>query len=410
MSASTTADDGERQHQRPEIRGERRREHRLEGRPGPVQVLQEPRAAATRELTGQIVRHVPRPPRKSERERACRRQPEARPDGPPVPPRRDERGGDHARGQQLSFALRQHHRPQEDRRGGELPGPALEEPEHDEQRRQREEVVEREVRLRLERAADDARADEREEGERPEQDRWDARRQDPGDRGDEAGEQEPELHMQGDDVGRAHEVERRRFERRNERRIRRVRQLAEELLVETAEEVDRLGFRHPERPRVERVEPGQPRGTKERLQVHDDQHRERGTDEPDSLRPVSEDGSRTADPPSHQDSGAREHEPGDHDRRERERSSGHEQERERDSEPCDPEHVREPGEAGELPPRAPAAQAPEQARADSQREEIEGAQPEERPHRHPGSRPTRIPASSSRRISNPSPSSERSQP
>ncbi len=205
-------------------------------------------------------------------------------------------------------------------------------------------------------------------------------------------------------------MESRRFERGNERRVRRVRQLAEELLVETPEEVDRLRFRHPERPRVERVEAGQPGGAKEGFQVDDDQHRERCACEPHTSRSGSEYRSRAAQAVCDGGSCARERHAREQDRRERELNSGHQHERERDSEPCDTEHVREPGEAGELPPRAPSAQPPEQSGADSEGEEIEGSKPEERPYGHPASRPTKIPASSSRKTSNPSPSSDRSQP
>ncbi len=141
----------------------------------------------------------------------------------------------------------------------------VDEPERDEERGEGEEVVEQEVRLRLERAVGDARRDDHERHHRPEDERGDARGQQPYDRGREPTEEEPELEVEADDIRRAHELERGRLQRRKERRVARVRQLSEELLVEPAEEVDRLRLRDPERPRVPGRQAREPPRTEQRL-------------------------------------------------------------------------------------------------------------------------------------------------
>ena len=172
----------------------------------------------------------------------------------------------------------------EDRRRGEQPGLSVDEPERDEERSQREEVVEQKVGLRVEVAADDTRRDEHEDDARPEDVGRDARGEQPRDRRGEATREEPELHVERDDVGGAHEVERRGLERRHERRVARVRELAEELLVEASEEVDRLRLRNPERPGVPGGERGEAGRSEERFQVDDDERRAREGDQRDPLR------------------------------------------------------------------------------------------------------------------------------
>ena len=77
------------------------------------------------------------------------------------------------------------------------------------------------------------------------------------DRSYEPSEEEPKLQMQRHDVRRAHEMKARSLEGRNEWWIGRARQLSEELMVEAAEEVDRLCLGNPERPAVEFVQPGE---------------------------------------------------------------------------------------------------------------------------------------------------------
>ena len=127
---------------------------------------------------------------------------------------------------------------------------ALDEPESDQEGREGEEVVEEEVGLRLERAGDDARGDEDEQQDGQSSTARTRGARSPATAATKPGEEEPELHVQGHDVGRAHDVERRGLECRHERRVRRVRELPEELVVEPSEEVDRLGLGNPERPAV----------------------------------------------------------------------------------------------------------------------------------------------------------------
>ena len=100
---------------------------------------------------------------------------------------------------------------------GEEPRLALDEPKGDEQGREPEEIVEKEVGLRVERPPDDPRRDEHEQDERPQQERRDARCEQSAHGRDEAAGEEPELDVERHDVRRAHEVKGRRLERRDER-------------------------------------------------------------------------------------------------------------------------------------------------------------------------------------------------
>src|SRR5207245_4752873 len=101
----------------------------------------------------------------------------------------------------------------------ELPVSALHEPKRNKQRCDRKEVVEREVRLRLKGMADQIRSHEHEQQRWPQEERVDTAGQQAQDCANEAGEQEPVLKTDGDDVRSAHEMECRGLERGNERRI-----------------------------------------------------------------------------------------------------------------------------------------------------------------------------------------------
>ena len=182
---------------------------------------------------------------------------------PPARPRGDERGGEHARGEQDAFALRVHRAGEQHRRSSEAPARRVAEPQREQQGRDHDEHVEEDVRERLQQPLAEARDDENEE-------QGAARSATPGrgdgeagGSGDGADDEQPELHVQRGRVRAAHRMEGRRVEDRLQRRVRRVRRRREDVLVETVEEEDRLALRDPERPRVVRLEAvaGAPRGT-----------------------------------------------------------------------------------------------------------------------------------------------------
>ena len=191
--------------------------------------------------------------------------------------------------------------------------------------------------------------------------------------------------MQRHDVGRAHEVERRRLERRNERWIRGIRELTEELLVEPAEEVDRLRLRHPERPGVPRGEAREapcaehaPRGRR-RSAPRTPLRRAR---RPPSARGRQADASgRAAVAPRRRRRRARRTVRSD--RGERERDAESQLDRQGDADERDAEHVAEPGGRTSSYRRSPSEQGREEPSVPTtEQHRVEDREPEERSNAH----------------------------
>ena len=131
--------------------------------------------------------------------------------------------------------------------------------------------------------ADDMGGDQDEQQRRPEKERRNTTGEQADDGKGEPEQEKPELEMKGDDVGRAHELESSSLEGRNERRVRLTREVSEELFVQPAEVVDRLRLRHPERPRVEFVQPCEAPRPEERFEI--DQRQARADGARDGSRP-----------------------------------------------------------------------------------------------------------------------------
>ncbi len=222
----------------------------------------------------------------------------------------------------------------------------------------------------------------------------DPRSEQPDDGRDEAGEEEPELQVQGHHVGRAHCVERRGFECRYERRVGRVGELPEELLVEPSEEVERLRLGNPERPAVEVRQSRQPARPKDGLDVDDDEAAVGRRDEGEPLQaPTAEPRTLVAEAPSEHEPRGRQGGTREQDRHGAKRHAEHELDRERDPETSDAEHVRQSRQPRELRPRPQTTTAPEQTASSGEHHDVRESEPQERPHRHPRNRPTVTPAS-----------------
>ena len=150
--------------------------------------------------------------------------------------------------------------------------------------------------------------------------------------------------MQGDDVRRAHEPKGRGFDGGNQRRIPVMRKLSEELVVEGAEEGDRLRFRHPEEPGVELRQRGEPPCAEERLRVDDGERgEERGHGgEPRQARAHPR---RQAppEPDANDRRDDRDEEAGAENRGDGERDGDDERPDEDDTRRSNAEHVRQPG-------------------------------------------------------------------
>ncbi len=179
-------------------------------------------------------------------------------------PRRDERRREHGRREQEALALRERRAREEHRGRGEPPAaPGRGATARAAARATTNEDVDRTsacgVRSRSPKRGTTRTS--RSDGQRSHGGR--VPMEQPGDRGDGAEDEEPELHVERDDVDAAHRVERGGVEDRQQRRVRRPGARREHLLVEAVEEEDRLRPSAPRTPR--RRTPGgsagAPRGT-----------------------------------------------------------------------------------------------------------------------------------------------------
>lgn len=174
-------------------------------------------------------------------------------------------------------------------------------------------------------------------------------------------------------------MERSGVEHRDERWVRRPRERSEELLVEAAQEVDRLRLRNPERPRVPRVQPSETRRPEEPF---DEKTRRRDPDRGDdqAVSGIKGAASRTTSSPP---SGRQRRTGDDHGRHpnhdpERERDSSDQQKRPERAYGDDAEYVGESAEASELNPGVPAPNGPEKPGSAREEEEVERDETSER--------------------------------
>jgi hypothetical protein len=164
--------------------------------------------------------------------------------------------------------------------------------------------------------------------------------------------------MERDDVRRAHRVERGGVEDRDDRRIGRVRDGRENLLVEPVEEIHGFAPRDPERPSVEREEAVEPRDPEQGHEVAPGSHDADDRDEPgepkgSAARRFGRTLDAAATPPDEKPR-PHDHEARHDDRHGAERDADDEEQRPRDSQRRHAEEVREPGEAHRrAPPRPP---------------------------------------------------------
>src|SRR5207245_7711005 len=138
-------------------------------------------------------------------------------------------------------------------------------------------------------------------------------------------------------------------------------------MIEAAEEVDRLRLRHPERPRVELVEPAQPTGPEERLQIHGDEASENCTEgrEPRDGWPAAPWRQAPTEPVPGKGSEHCDRETGHEDLREPQVDADHEFPDPNDPIHRDADDVGHARKADELAPRAPAPQGEQDGDADS---------------------------------------------
>ena len=212
--------------------------------------------------------------------------------------------------------------------------------------------------------------------------------------------------MERDRVDGPHRVERRRVEDREDRRIGRSGAGREHLLVETAEVVDRLRLRHPEGPRVERLQALQARRAEERLEQETHQGDPRRRHEQGGGRPLLP---ARAPPgrarPSQAHSGRagdrRPEEQREEDRPSSERDAHHEELRPDDPERGDTDQVAEAGQPEHVrPPREPT-EGPEHRHAHDGERPVQGEQARDRAHRHDARRRSERPSSPSHTTSAP---------
>ena len=259
-----------------------------------------------------------------------------------------------------------------ERRNGrrrKLPRLPLLDPEDDEQRRDGDEVAEREVRVDR---GDPVRGGSARRGTREAPGRGSlgarASTSRPIDRSGEADREEPVLEVQRDRVRRPHRVERAGLDRRQPGRIRRgaARSWTQEVGLEPPDDVELLRLRHPERPAVPLASDAREAvGAEEALEVDDD--------------PGDEEGARRARCPGSASRAAGDRAPRDSRRRptttpattsatplssDRPAPIGNpddQLERHDDHQRRDAEEVGDAGEPDEVRPPAPAAHAPEHA-------------------------------------------------
>ena len=240
------------------------------------------------------------------------------------------------------------------------------------------------VSLRCKQSLAEARDDENEHERRPKKPRRGTPMEQSGSRGNGADDEEPELHVQCDDVGPAHCMEGGCVENGLEWRVRRVRCGGEDVLVETVEEVDRLALRHPERPGVVLLQAVQSGSAEQRLEeearerdarCRDEQHRSpadsrESTLEARSPTPAGYHADSTENDQRHRDLDPAERDPRD------------EKRRPEDAERGEADQVPEPGESEHASPRTKGAERPEEREADEGVRDIERREPGEGAYRH----------------------------
>ena len=330
-------------------------------------------------LPGDVVRPVPEPPWDSGRDHdRCHRGERGPRDALPRPARRE---GDHEREPRVeqALALRQR-RPGEEHRGGrEAPAAPVAKPQRQQEGADDEEHVHEHVRLRRHEPLTEARDDQHEQDRRPQGPGGRMAVQAARDRDDGSRDEEPELEVERDRVGAPHRMEGGRVDDRDERRVRRPGARREHLLVEPAEEVDRLRLRHPEGPRVECLQALEAGRAEERLEQEADQSDARRGDEQGCGRgcpePGEAAGTGAAEADAHQ---AGRHGPA-HEREDdappSERDTEDEELRPQSPEGRHAEQVPEAAEPEGVRPPGEPAERPEERRAHHREPHVQGTRP-----------------------------------
>ena len=136
---------GDDRSEEPEGRIDQRLERELHRLPAAAGVVETLRSLRRRARPGKSLDDEPDAPRKRQRDGDESRERESGPPCAAFADRRDERRDEMRQARRGSFALGEHRSTEADRGGGELPGRALDDPQHDEQSRHRREIAEWEI-------------------------------------------------------------------------------------------------------------------------------------------------------------------------------------------------------------------------------------------------------------------------